>query len=151
MQTDPSPPVCTQCVQTDVVMVDGTSSRSYTSVAAQSEPVSVSDRGSGGGPALPSGGLSPPPFGSRAVVVHGVSCHHSIVEILCQARQVRTGGAARVVAIWWLLGIDRRRGKVAFSLMVYFSGVVSVRNHVLRFVGQWCPVDRYKFGWRGGP
>ena len=56
VQTDPPPSVSARSVQTDVVVVEGAASRSYASVAAQSNPVSMCDRGSGGGPALPSGG-----------------------------------------------------------------------------------------------
>ena len=51
----------------------------------------------------------------------------------------------------WLVGVDRRRGKAAFSVVVYFSGVVPVRGRVVRFGGQWCPVDRYEFGRRSVP
>ena len=46
------------------------------------------------------------------------------------------GGAARVVAVCWLVGIDQRRGKVASSIVVYFSGVVSVCSRVVRFRGR---------------
>ena len=74
-----------------------------------------------------------------------------MVEILWQARQVRTGGVARVVAVRWLVEIDRRRGKAGSSVVVYFSGVVSVRSRVVRFRGWWCPMDRYEFGHHGGP
>ena len=86
MQIDPPPPVSARCVQTDMVVVVGTASRSYTSVVVQSDPVSVCDRGLGGGPALSLGGSGPSPVGSRAVVVHGVSCRYSMAEILWQAR-----------------------------------------------------------------
>ena len=151
VQTDPPPPVSARCVQTDLVVVESAAPRSYASVAAQSEPVGVCDSGSGGGPAPPSGSSGPPPVGARAVVVHGVSCRRSMAEILWQARQVWTGGMARVVAVRWLVGIDRRRGKAASSVVVYLSGVVSVRSRVVRFGGRWCPVDRYEFGRRGGP
>ena len=66
------------------------------------------------------------------------------------ARQLRTGNAARVVAVRWLVGVDRRRGKAASSVVVYFSGVVPVHGRVVRFGEQWCPIDRYEFGRRGG-
>ena len=85
------------------------------------------------------------------MVVHGVACQHSMAEILRQARQVLTRGAAKVVAIRWLVGIDRRRGKVASSVVVYFSGVVSFGSHVVWFIGQWYLVDRYEFERLGGP
>ena len=104
------------------------------------------DKGSEGGPGGPSGHRGPPPVGTRAVVVHGISCRRSMAEILWQARQLRTGSSARVVAVRWLVGVDRRRGKAASLVVVYFSGAVPVRGRVVRFGGQWCPVDRYEFG-----
>ena len=61
------------------------------------------------------------------------------------------GGASRVVAVRWLVGIDQRWCKAASCIVVYFSGVVSVRSRVVRFGGRWCLVDRYEFGRCSGP
>ena len=149
-QTAAPPVVSAQAMQTDEQM-DGVGRRSYASVAAQSDPVPTCDRGSGGGPGGPSGRLGPPPVGTRAVVVHGISCRRSMAEILWQARQLRTGSSARVVAVQLLVGMDWRRGKAASSVVVYFSGVVPVCGRVVRFGGQWCPVDWYEFGRRCVP
>ena len=64
-----------------------------------------------------------------------ISCGLGLVSEL-----VERVGRAR-----WLVGLDRRRGKTASSLVLYFSGVVPVHGRVLRFGGRWCPGDRYKF------
>lgn len=82
MQTDPPPPVSSQYVQTDMVVVKGVVLRLYTSVAAESDPVIVYDSGSGSRPVPPEHGLGPPLIGSRPMVVHGFSCQHSLLEIL---------------------------------------------------------------------
>lgn len=81
MQTDLPPPVSTQYVQTDEAIV-GAASLLYALVAMHSDPVRVYDRGSDGSPTLPSGSLGPPFVGSRAVVMHEVSCHRTVAEIL---------------------------------------------------------------------
>ena len=41
--------------------------------------------------------------------------------------------STKVVVVTWLVGINRMRGKIAFSCMVYFNGVVSVYSCVIRF------------------
>ena len=66
-------------MQTDMVVVECAASGSYVSVVAHSDPVSVYDRKSSGGPTLPLGGSGPPPAVSRVGVVHGISCGYSLV------------------------------------------------------------------------
>ena len=75
----------------------------------------------------------------------------SVDEISSHADRLRIGVGERVVRARWLVGLDRRRGKTASSLVLYFSGVVPVCGRVLRFGGLWCPVDRYEFTRRSVP
>ena len=77
--------------------------------------------------------------------MHGVPTHMSVDKIFCNTDRLRIGVGEPVVRARWLVGSDRRRGKTASSLVLYFSGVVPVRGRVLRFGGGWCPVDRYEF------
>ena len=75
----------------------------------------------------------------------------SVNEIFWYADRLSIGVGQRVVSACWLVGLDRRRGKKATSLWLYFSGVVTVHRRVLRFGGRWCPVDRYEFTRRSVP
>lgn len=82
VQTDLPPSVSAQCMQTNAVGVEGIASQSYASVAGQSNPFSVCDKGLVEGPVLPLGRSGPSLVGSRAVVVHRISCSRSLVEVL---------------------------------------------------------------------
>ena len=125
---------------------------SYASVATQATLVTIGPRnGASGGPVPPTGGAGPQPVGARALVVHGVPTRMSVDEIFWHADKLRVGVGERVVRARWLVGLDRRRGKTASSLVLYFSGVVPVRGKVLTFGGRWCPVDRYEFARRSVP
>ena len=125
---------------------------SYALVATQATLVPTGPRnGTGGGPVPPAGGAGPQPVGARALVVHGVPTRMSVDEIFWHAHRLRIGVGERVVRARWLVGLDRRRGKTASALVLYFSGVVPVRGRVLRFGGRWCPVDRYEFARRFVP
>ena len=145
--------VSTSGVQTDgQVEAVVTPKPSYASVATQVTLVPTGLRnGTSGGPVPPSGGAGPQPVGTRALVVHGVPTRMSVGEIFWHADRLRIGVGERVVRARWLVGLDRRRGKTAFSLVLYFSGVVPVRGRVSRFGGPWCPVDRYEFTRRSVP
>ena len=80
--------------------------------------------------------------------MHGVPTRMSVDEMFWHADKLRIGVGERVVRARWLVGLDRSRGKTAFSLVLYFSGVVPVRGRVLWFGGCWCLVDRYEFARR---
>ena len=99
----------------------------------------------------PAGGAGPQPVGARALVVHGLPIRMSIDEIFQHADRLRIGGGERVVRARWLVGLNRRRGKTAFYLVLYFSSMECVRGRVMRFGGCWCPVDRYEFARRSVP
>ena len=145
--------VSTSGVQTDgQVEAVATPKPSYASVATQATLVPTGPRnGTSGGPVPPAGGAGPQPVGARALVVHGVPTRMSVVEIFWHADKLRIGVGERVVRARWLVRLDRRRGKTASSLVLYFSGVVPVRGRVLRFGGRWSPVDRYEFARRSVP
>ena len=51
----------------------------------------------------------------------------------------------QVVRARWLVGLDSRRGKIASSLVLNFSGMVPVHGRVVRFGGRWYPVDYCQF------
>ena len=104
-----------------------------------------------GGPVPLAGGAGPQPVGARALLVHGVPTRISVDKIFWHADRLRIGVGERVIRARWLVGLDRRRGKIASSLVFYFSGVGPVRGRVLRFGGRWCPVDRYEFVRRSVP
>ena len=125
---------------------------SSASVATQATLVPTWPRnGTGGGPVPLAGVAGPQPVGARALVVHRVLTHMSMDEIFWHADRLRIEVGEQVVRARWLVGLDRRRGKTASSLVLYFSGVVPVRGRVLRFGGRWCPVDRYEFARRSIP
>ena len=139
--------VSTSGVQTDgQVEAVATVKPSYASVAIQATLVPTGLRnGASGGPLPPSGGAGHPPVGARALVVHGVSTRMSMDQIFRHADRLRIGVGEGVVRARSLVGFDRRRGKTASSLVLYFSRVVPVHGRVLRFGGCWYPIDRYKF------
>ena len=83
--------------------------------------------------------------------MHGVPTRMSVNEIFWRADRLRIEVGERVVRARWLVGLDRRRGKAASSLVLYFSGVVPVHGRVLRFGSHWCPIDRYEFTRRSVP
>ena len=145
--------VSTSSMQTDgQVEAVATPKPSYASVATQVTLVPTGPRnGTSGGPVPPAGGAGPQPVGARALVEHGVPTRMSVDEIFWHADRLRIGVGERVVRARWLVELDRRRGKAASSLVLYFSGVVPVRRRVLRFGGRWCPVDRYEFARRSVP
>ena len=145
--------VSTSGVQTDgQVDAVATLQPSYASVATQATFVPTEPRdGTRGGSVSLAGGGGPQPVGARALVVHGVPTHMSVDEIFWHADRLRIGVGVRVVRARWLVGLDRRRGNKASSLVLYFNGVVPVRGRVVRFGGRWCPVDRYEFARRSVP
>ena len=125
---------------------------SYTSVATQATLAPIGLRnGTTRGPVPPLGGVGPQPVGARALVKHGVPTRRSVDEIFWHADRSRIGVGEQVVRARLLVGLDRRRGKTASSLVWNCSGVVPVRERVLRFGGRWCPVDRYEFARRSVP
>ena len=102
---------------------------SYGSVATQATLVPTrQSNGTSGGAVPPSGGAGPQPVGARALVVYGVPTRMSVDEIFWHADRLRIGVGERAVQACWLVGLDRRRGKTASSLVLYFSGVVPVRG-----------------------
>ena len=107
--------------------------------------------GTSGGPVPPSRGAGPQPVGALAFVVHGVPTRMSVDEIFWHADKLCIGLGEGVVRARWLVVVDRRRGKTATYLVLYFSGVVPVHWTVLRFGGRWYPVDRYEFARRSVP
>ena len=122
---------------------------SYTSVATQATLLPAVPRtGTSGGPVPLAGSAGPHPMGAQALVVHGVPTHMSVIEIFWYADTLRIGVGEQVVRARWLVGLDRRRGNTASSLLLYFSGVVPVGGRVLRFGGRWCSVNRYEFARR---
>ena len=127
--------VSTSSVQTDgQVAVEATMKPSYTSVATQGTPVPTGSRnGTSGGPVPPARGAGPLPVGARALVVHGVPTRMSVDQILWHADKLRIGVGELVVRAHWLVRLDRRRGKTASSLVLYFSGVGPTRGRVLRW------------------
>ena len=139
--------VSTSSMQTDEqVEAVATPKPFYASVATQGMLVPTGPRhGTSEGPVPPAGGVGPQPVGARALVAHDVPTHMSVDEIFWHANKLRIGVGERVVRARWLVVLDRRRGKTASSLVLYFSGVVPVCGRVLRFGGRWCPVDRYEF------
>ena len=112
---------------------------------------SMSTFGTSGGPVPPVRYVGPQPVDDRALVVHGIPIHMSVDKIFWHADRLRVGVGERVVKAGWLVGLDRRRGKTASFLVLYFSGVVPVRGKVLRFASRWCPVDHYEFEKRSDP
>ena len=118
------------------VVVEGSKRASYASAATQASVRVVA-------PAPV--GLSPVPAAARALVVHGVSCRQSMVDILYKVRRLRLGTGERVLGVRWLLGEQRWKGKWVSSVVVCFSGVVPMGGRCIQFGGQWCPVDKYKF------
>ena len=145
--------VSTSSVQTDgQVAVEATAEPSYASVATQATLVPTGpSNGTSGGPVPPSGGAGYQPVGACALVVHSVPTCMSVNEIFWHADRLRIGVSERVVRACWLVDLDRRRGKAASSLVLYFSWVVPVRGRVLRFGGRWCPIDLYEFARRSVP
>ena len=142
--------VSTSGVQTDgQVEAVATPMPSYASVATQATLVPTGPRnGTSGGPVPLAGGVGPQPVGAWALVVHGVPTRMFVDDIFWHADKLRIRVGERVVRERWLVRLDRRRGKTASSLVLYFSGVVPVRGRVLRFGCRWCPVDRYEFASR---
>ena len=145
--------VSTSGVQTDrQVVVEATAKPSYTSVPTQATLVPLGPRnGTSGSPLPPAGGARPQPVGARPLVVYGVPTRMSVDKIGWHIDRSRVRVHERVVRARWLLGLDRRRGKTASSLVLCFSGVVPVCGRVLRFGRRWCPVDRYEFARRPIP
>ena len=142
-------------MSTSSMQIDGqveavaTPKPSYASVVTQATLVPTGPRnGTGRGSVPPVGGAGPQPVGVRALVVHGVPTCMLVDDISWHADRLRIGVGERVVRARWLVGLNRRRGKTASSLVLYFSGVVPVRRRVLRFGGRWCPVDGYEFARR---
>ena len=127
--------VSTSGVQTDgQVVAVATPKPSYASVVTQAMLVPTRPRnGTSGGPVPPAVGAAPQPVGARALVVHGVPTRMSVDAIFWHADRLRIGVGERVVRARWLAGVDRRRGTTASSLVLYFSGVVPVRQRVLTF------------------
>ena len=129
-------------VQTDTVepvapvVVKGAKRASYSSMATQASVEVVAPA-----PVCP----SPVPVAARALVVHGVSCWQSMADVLYKACRLRLGISERVLGVCWLLGKQWRKGKWISSIVFYFSGVVPIGGRCIRFGGQWCPVDKYKF------
>ena len=106
-----------------------TTKLSFGSVATQATSVPTGpSNGTSGGAVPPSGGAGPQPVGARALVVYGVPTRMSVDEIFWHADRLRIGVGERVVQAHWFVGLDRRRGKTASSLVLYFSGVVPVRG-----------------------
>ena len=70
-----------------------------------------------GAPVPPAGGAGPQPVGPRALVVDGVPPRMSVDEIFWHADRLRIGVGERVVRACWLVGLDRRNGKTASSLV----------------------------------
>ena len=92
---------------------------SCASVATQAMPVPTGPRnGTSEGPVPPAGGVGPQPVGARALVVHGVPIRMLVDEIFRHADKVRFGVSKRGIRAGWLLGLDKRRGKTAFSLVL---------------------------------
>ena len=145
--------VSTPGVQTDgQVEAVATPKPSYASVATQETLVPTGLRNeTSGGAVPPAEGAGPQPVGSRALVVHGVPTRMSVDEIFWHVDRLRIGVSERVVRARWLVGLDRRRGKTASSLVLYCSRVVPVHGRVLRFGGRWCPDDHYEFARRSVP
>ena len=145
--------VSTSSMQTDgQVEAVATWKPSYASVATQATLVPTGPRNrTSGGPVPPAGGAGPQAVGARALVMHGVPTRMSVDETFWHAGRLRIGVYERVVRARWLVALDRRRGKTASSLVLYFNGVVPVFGRVLRFGGRWCPVDRYEFARRSVP
>ena len=143
----------TSSVQTDgQVKVVATPKPSYPSVATQATLVPTRPRnGTSGGPVAPLGGAGPLPVGARSLVVHGVPTRISVDEIFWHADKLRIGVNERVVRARWFVGLDRRRGKATYFIVLYFSVVVPVRGRALRFGGRLCPVDHYEFARRSVP
>ena len=140
-------------MQTDgQVKAVATPKPAYTSVVTQATLVPTGPRnGTSGGPVPAAEGAGPQPLGARALLVHGVPTRMSVDEIFWHADRLRIGVGELVVRARWLVGLDRRRGKTASSLVFYFSGVVPVGRRVLRFGGRWCPVDYYESARRSVP
>ena len=84
----PAPPVSARCVQTDVVVEEGTASQSYASVAAQSDLVVVCDRGSWW--ACPAFGW----FKSSSCGVEGYSCAWGLLSPFCGRDSVASEAGA---------------------------------------------------------
>ena len=133
-------------VQTDgQVEVVATLKPSYASMATQATLVPTEPRnGPSGGPVPPAEGAGPQSVRAQAFIVHGVPTRMSLDEIFWYADRLRIGVGEHVIRARWLVGLDRRRGKTASALALYFSCVVPVRGRVLKCGGRWCPVDCYE-------
>ena len=99
-------------------MVESTGKPSYASVAMQAIPVPTRPRNeTSGGPVPLSRSVGTRLVGAWASVVYGVPTRMSMDEILWYADRLRIGVGERVVTAHWLVGLDRRRGKTASSLL----------------------------------
>ena len=112
--------VSTSSVQTDGrVEAVATTKPSYASVATQATLVPTGPRNeTSGGLVPPTGGTRPQPVGAQALVVHSVPTRMSVDQIFWHADKLRIEVGERVVRARWLVGLDRRRGNTASSLVL---------------------------------